>query len=397
VRRASRPTPGGRGPVDEHVHVRRGDTLETLLAARGVSVKEARPWLDAAESVYDLRTLRPRRGLTLRFDRETRTLEAIRYEVDRRSLLVLEAVGDRIEARREGLPYVIEVKGVAGRVERGLREDALEAGVPERVVAQLADILGWDLDVDGGLAAGDEFRVLYENLWEVGLGRAEAGNVLGARIASRGRAVTAVYFEDADGRGGYFRPTGESLSRTFLRYPVEFTEITSAFSLLRRHPMLHRDRPHLGVDFAAPRGTPVRAVSAGRVAFSGWGGGLGRYVRIEHADGIVSSYGHLSRVAPGVRVEGTVERGQIIGYVGATGLATGPHLHYEVEADGAHVDPMAISAPPEAPVPAPARRTFERVQAEVTQKLTALPATEQPTTVTLSFLAAPPPDAVATE
>ncbi len=375
--------------------MRRGDTLEALLASRGVGSEELRPWLAAAESVYDLRTLRPRRGLTFRFDRETRALEAIRYEIDRRSLLVLEAVGDRIEARREGLPYVVEVKGVAGRIERGLREDAVGAGVPERVVAQLADVLGWELDVDGGLAAGDEFRVLYENLWEVGLGRAEAGNVLGATIVSRGRAITAVYFEDADGRSGYFRPTGEALSRTFLRYPVEFTEITSTFSASRPHPILHRHRPHRGIDLAAPRGTPVRAVSGGRVVFSGWAGGLGRAVRVEHPNGLVSSYGHLDRVAPGVRVDGTVERGQIVGWVGATGLATGPHLHFEIEADGVHVDPMTITAAPEAPVPVPVRRAFERVQAEVTRKLAALRPADNPTTVTLSYLAADP--AVATE
>jgi murein DD-endopeptidase MepM/ murein hydrolase activator NlpD len=390
--RAHRASPGpamGASSVEEHVHLRRGDTLESVLAARGVGAAEAQPWVQAATGVYDLRRVRPGRGVTLRFDRESRALEEIRYEIDDHTLLILAETPDGIEARRENLPYFTEVKGVAGRIERGLREDAAQLGVPEEVVARLGDIFGWDVDVEEGLRAGDEFRVLYENMWQAGIGAPQAGTVIGASLVTDGREVTAVYFEDTDGRGAYYRPSGEALSRTFLRYPVDFTEITSEFSLLRFHPILHVGRPHLGVDFAAPRGTPVRAAASGSVSYSGWLGSLGRCVRIDHPDGLTSTYGHLSRIAAGLEVGGAVERGQVIGYVGATGLATGPHLHYGLERDGAYVDPLALHPAPERPIAANDRRAFDRVEKEVVRHLAALPESGTPQTVFLSRLAEP--------
>jgi murein DD-endopeptidase MepM/ murein hydrolase activator NlpD len=372
-------------PIEEHLHVQRGDTLGAILGARGVGPREAHAWITAAVGVYDVRRLRPTRGITLRFDRATHVLQAIRYEIDDRSLLVLEREADgHIRAARAALPYFTEVKGVAGRIERGLREDAGDSGIPPRIVSQLADIFGWDLDLGTDLRPGDEFRILYENIWETGETRPESGNVLGAQILTRGRTVTAIFFEDAEGRGGYYRPSGDALSRDFLRYPLEFTEITSEFSLLRRHPILHVQRPHLGVDFAAPRGTPVRAIAGGTVADSGWEGGLGRCVRIDHPGELESAYGHLARIAPGVTPGTVVTRGQVIGYVGATGLATGPHLHFALSRAGAYVDPLTHIGLPQAGVPELARRTFDRVRTAVIHQLALLPASASPLTVSLS-------------
>jgi murein DD-endopeptidase MepM/ murein hydrolase activator NlpD len=260
----------------------------------------------------------------------------------------------------------------------------VESGVPPRVVSELADIFGWEVDLESDLRPGDEFRILYENIWEAGGARAESGSVLGAEIVTRGRPVTAIFFEDAEGRGGYYRPSGDALSREFLRYPLEFTEITSEFSLLRRHPILRRNRPHLGVDFAAPRGTPVRAVASGTVAYSGWARQLGRCVRIGHVGALESSYGHLARIAPGISPGTAVARGQVIGYVGATGLATGPHLHFALTRDGEYVDPLARMAARQPDVPEDARRAFERVRSVVTRQLAMLPPTSNPLTVSLS-------------
>jgi murein DD-endopeptidase MepM/ murein hydrolase activator NlpD len=376
---------GIRGTVEEHVHVRRGDNLGRLLVARGVGGAEAVPWLAAAADVYDLRQLRPRRGVSLRFDRATHTLQAIRYEIDDQTLLVLDKGADgRIRAERTALPYFTEVKGMAGAIEHGLREDATESGIPPRVVSELADIFGWELDVATGLGPGDEFRVLYENIWQTGAPAGEPGNVLGAEIVRDGLPLTAVFFEDADGHGAYYQPNGEPLSRDLLRYPLEFTEITSEFSLFRRHPVLHLSRPHLGVDFAAPVGTPVRAVARGTVNYSGWVKSLGRCVRIDHASALESTYGHLARIASGIEPGTPVERGQVIGYVGASGLATGPHLHFAIYRDGEYVDPLEVTAAAEAPIPDRARRAFERVQQAVTHQLETLPKTASPLTVSLS-------------
>ena len=378
---------GSRGTIDDHVHVRRGDNLGRLLAARGVGKSEAAPWLAAAARVFDLRQIHPRRGVTLRFDRATRALEAVRYEIDDHVSLVLEKAADgAVRAVRTGLPYFTEVKGIATSIARGLKEDAAEAAVPPRIVSQLADIFGWDMDVESDLHPGDEVRVLYENLWQTGAARAEAGNVLGAEVVSRGRIITAVFFEDADGHGGYYRPDGEPLSRQLLRYPLEFTEITSEFSLLRRHPVLRIARPHLGVDFAAPVGTPVRAVATGRVTFAGWMPGIGRCVKIDHANALASTYGHLARLASAIAPGTTVERGQVIGYVGATGLATGPHLHFAIHRDGEYVAPLSVTAAAEPPIADGDRRSFERVQQNVTRELASVPKSTSPLTVSFSDL-----------
>jgi len=322
--------------------------------------------------------------MTLRFDRATRALEGIRYEIDDRSLLVLERTEDgSITADRTGLPYFIEVKGVAGRIERGLQEDAARVGVPASVVSELAEIFGWELDLSNDLRAGDDFRVLYENIWQAGALRPETGKVLAAGIHARGRDITAVLFEDADGRGGYFKPNGEPVSRDFLRYPVEFTEITSQFSASRRHPILGISRPHLGVDFAAPTGTPVRAVAGGKIVTSGRYGQLGETVRVEHDGGVTSTYGHLSRIAGRLKEGDTVERGQVVGYVGASGLATGPHLHFAIDREGDYVDPIAATGAMGGTVPESSRQSFTRVRTTVMKQLAGLPAAGRPLTVSM--------------
>ncbi len=370
--------------VDEHIHVRKGDTVETILAARGLGITEAREWIAATVNVFDLTKIRPRHGLTLQFDRETHALDSIRYEVDGRNLLVAEQAGDGITARLEDLPYFVEVKGIAGTIDHGLRDDTVAAGVPARIAAEIADILGWDVDVENGLRPGDEFRVIYENIWQVGMTTPQAGKVLAAEIVTGGQPRTAVLFEDENGEGGYYGPGGEAVSRVFLRYPVEYTEISSEFSLDRFHPILGHRRPHWGVDLAAPYGTPVRAAADGVVTASGWESGLGRAVRVEHANDVTSTYGHLSAVAPAVVVGAAVERGQVIGYVGSTGLSTGSHLHYELSRNGERVDPLEFTCEREPGIAASLVKQFERAKREVVRQLASIPPNRQPTSLSMS-------------
>ena len=385
--RRAQPAPvfGSEGDIDEHVHVRRGDTLDHILLLKGIGPSEAYPWLRAAQGAYDLRLVKPKRGFTLHFDRATHQLESVRYEIDDRSLLTLERRSDgTVVGRREALPYFVEVKGVAVRIEHGLKQDTMEAGLPAEVASELVDIFGWDLDVGANLSPGDEFRVIYENLWETGKSVPSPGQILGAEIVTHGVPLTAVFFENEDGSGGYYAPDGHALSRDFLRYPLEFREISSEFSAARYHPILHRWRPHKGVDLAAPRGTPVRAVADGWVKTAGWVGGLGRAVSLEHVGDRVTTYGHLSAIAPGIQEGAAVEQGQVIGYVGSTGLATGPHLHYEVEEGGIALDPMMFQVEPDDPVADPVRRKFDRVRASVTRSLASLPMNDRPSAVSLS-------------
>jgi murein DD-endopeptidase MepM/ murein hydrolase activator NlpD len=357
--------------VDEHIHLTKGDTLVALLAERGLSTPEAYAWSKAAAQAYDVRLLRPRRGLTLRFEAEGRKLQEIRYEIDDRTLLVVRSTGDRLEARREDLPYITEVRGIAGTIDEGLWQDVTDAGAPEEVAAALSEVFGWEFDLDR-LHHGDQFRVLYENIWQVGAKTPSIGKILAASLESGGKSVTALLHEDEDGHGGYYTADGRALGRYFLRYPVEFTKISSTFSAKRFHPILRRSRPHLGVDFAAPLGTPVHAVADGKVIEAAWDGGLGRTVRIEHADGYRTTYGHLSRIGGSLRRGRTVRRGQVIGYVGSTGLSTGNHLHYGVERGGRHVDPLALKSLGASTIPPDERPVFERMRRRVTQQLALL-------------------------
>jgi murein DD-endopeptidase MepM/ murein hydrolase activator NlpD len=381
VRRAARLAPDAF--VDEHIHLAKGDTLVGLLADRGLSTPEAYAWSKAASAAFDVRRMRPRRGLTLRFDAAGRELRSIRYEIDDRSLLVVESRDGRIEARREDLPYVTEIRGVAGTIGRDLWRDVTDAGAPAEVAAALGEVFGWEFDLER-LQSGDQFRVLYENIWQVGSKAPSVGKILAASLESGNKSVTALLFEDEDGRGGYYTPEGRTLGRYFLRYPVEYTKISSTFSYRRFHPVLRRSRPHLGVDFAAPRGTPVHAAADGKVVDAGWEGGLGRAVRLDHADGYRTTYGHLSRIAGSVGEGRTVRRGQVIGYVGSTGLSTGNHLHYGVERDGEHVDPLALKSLGATTVAAAERPQFDRVRRRVTQQLSLLEADGPATVVSVS-------------
>jgi murein DD-endopeptidase MepM/ murein hydrolase activator NlpD len=367
--------------IDEHIHLAKGDTLVALLADRGLSTPEAYAWSKAAAQAYDVRLMRPRRGLTLRFEAESRKLRGIRYEIDDRTLLVVEPTTSGLEARREDLPYVTEVRGVAGTIDEGLWLDVTEAGAPDEVAAALSEVFGWEFDLEQ-LQDGDHFRVLYENIWQVGAKTPSIGKILAASLESGGKNVTALLHEDEDGQGGYYTADGRALGRYFLRYPLEFTKISSTFSARRFHPILRRSRPHLGVDFAAPRGTPVHAVADGKVLDAGWEGGFGRTVRIEHSDGYRTTYGHLSRIGGSLREGRGVRRGQVIGYVGSTGLSTGNHLHYGVERDGQYVDPLALKALGASTIPTDERTTFERMRRRVTQQLALIEVDSGPVVVT---------------
>ena len=200
------------------------------------------------------------------------------------------------------------------------------------------------------------------------------GNVLAVRFVNRGKVYEAVRYVDPDGGARYFTPDGHSLRKAFIRAPVEFTRVSSVFNPSRFHPVLSRIRAHKGVDYAAPTGTPVRAAGDGRVVFAGRRGGYGNVIEIDHAHGISTVYGHLSRFAKGLRSGSSVEQGQVIGAVGMTGLATGPHLHYEYRINGLHRDPQTVPLPNAEPVPQRWLADFQAKTRPLAASLSAAPA-----------------------
>jgi murein DD-endopeptidase MepM/ murein hydrolase activator NlpD len=268
------------------------------------------------------------------------------------------------------------LKGVSGTIEVSLYESLQKIGAPLALAPKMNDILGWDLDFNRDLRKGDTFRILYEEVWKEDR-RIRTGAIQALEIVNRGQVKRAVRFTAAGGRPGYFDPAGNNLQKQLMRAPLEYSRISSGFSHRRLHPVLKRWMPHLGVDYAAPLGTPVRAAGDGVVVAATRKKGNGRYIQIRHTNREYETfYLHLSRYARGIRTGTRVTQGQIIGYVGATGYATGPHLDYRVKRNGSWVNPRTLKLPAAAPVGDDLRVTFEGRAAILTATLLDLPVGE---------------------
>ena len=215
---------------------------------------------------------------------------------------------------------------------------------------ELAGIFGWDIDFALDIRQGDSFAVIYEEVFLDGE-KVRDGDIIAATFSNRGESYQAIRYTDASNHTDYYSPDGHSMRKAFLRTPVEFSRISSRFSLGRKHPILNTIRAHKGVDYAAPRGTPIKATGDGKVIYRGVKGGYGNVVIIQHGSSYSTLYGHMSRFARGVHSGSHVKQGQIIGYVGSSGLATGPHLHYEFRINGVHRNPLTVKLPDAQPLP----------------------------------------------
>jgi len=236
-----------------------------------------------------------------------------------------------------------------GVIDTSLFEAAANADIPVDVIMDLAAIFGWDIDFTLDIRTGDRFGIVYEELYKDDV-KIRNGRILSAEFINNGKTYRAVYYTDPKGESDYFSPDGKSMRKAFLRSPVEFTRISSRFSNKRWHPVLSKWRSHKGVDYAAKRGTPIRASGDGKVIFVGRKGGYGRAIFIQHGGRYTTVYGHLNGYARGIKSGKRVKQGQTIGYVGKSGLATGPHLHYEFRVNGVHRNPLTVKLPEAKPV-----------------------------------------------
>jgi murein DD-endopeptidase MepM/ murein hydrolase activator NlpD len=230
--------------------------------------------------------------------------------------------------------------GAYGVIETNLAEAAYKAGLSDELIDELTRIFAWDIDFASNLHPGDQFTVLYKNSPDAD--NAKGGHIYAAEFVSHGKFLTAVRFEDADGNVSYYTPEGNSLHKAFLSTPVDYARISSHFDAHRRHPVLNRIRAHKGVDYAARTGTPVKAAGDGEIAFKGRKGGYGQVLILKHGEHYETLYAHLSGFKRGLNDGDHVMQGEVIGYVGQTGLATGPHLHYEFRKDGVHQNPESL-------------------------------------------------------
>jgi murein DD-endopeptidase MepM/ murein hydrolase activator NlpD len=337
-------------------NVSRNGTLEKaighVLTPRGVDdlVRTARP-------LYDLARLTVGNAFDVTVGAEG--LLEFSYVIDELRTLQVQRNGDGFEAQVYTKRYETRTESATGLITSSLFGAVAEAGEEPQLALDLAQVFEWDVDFNTELQRGDSFRVVVEKLYLDG-SFARYGPILSAELVRGPRVIRAVRFEGT-GRPEYYTPEGVPLRKTFLRSPLRFSRISSRFSRARFHPILKRFRPHLGVDYAAPAGTPVRAAAAGVVSQAGWQGGYGKIVKLRHARGLQTLYGHLSRIH--VKPRQRVEQGELIGNVGSTGLSTAPHLDYRTLRDNVFVNPLTIQPPPPEPLSAALRPAFEDVRA----------------------------------
>jgi len=321
-----------------------GVNFADALRRMGLDAAAAAGITGAAQSVFDLR--RVRAGNRMAVGRSVvGELRAVRYQIDADRMLWVLAQGGGFRAEIKSIPSKTEVAGVAGEIGDSLFNAVTDAGESPELAMRLAEIFGWDLDFYTDPRAGDTFRVVVEKKKYPDGQTAAYGRIFAAEYDNHGRVYQAVLFHDPSGKAAYYAPSGKALEKAFLRSPLKFAApITSRFSRSRFHPILKTHRPHLGIDYGAPVGTPVQAIGSGRVVFAGRKGGAGMLIHLQHFNGYETMYMHLSRLL--VRSGQRVEQGQRIGLVGMTGLATGPHLDFRILQHGVYRNFERLPLPP---------------------------------------------------
>ena len=332
----------------------RGDTVIDVLARLGVRDEGFNRFLHAEPAARALYRLLPGKSVRVLIDEDGELL-ALRYLTREGDLLTIaQAAEGKYSAQTIAPPFATRLQLRSGEIRSSLFGAADAAGMPDAVTMQLAEIFSGDIDFFHDLRRGDRFTVVYEVL-ELDGEQIRPGRVLAAEFVNKGMTFRAFYFGDIRENGpagGYYAEDGKNLRKAFLRSPMAFSRITSHFSLSRFHPIMQTWRAHKGIDFGAPKGTPVRATGDGAVDFAGRQGGYGNFILLRHQGAYSTGYGHLSRFAAGLRRGARVQQGQVIGYVGQTGWATGPHLHYEFRVNSVQRNPLSVALPTAVPIPA---------------------------------------------
>jgi murein DD-endopeptidase MepM/ murein hydrolase activator NlpD len=329
------------------VIVSRNDTLDRIFRRLKLNVADLASLRSLPGLKARLDSLRP--GESLRFWHRDGQLFGLDRRLNDAQTLQVTRAGEGLRADVVENPLETRTRTVGGLISSSLFEAVESAGAHEQTAVELGDIFGWDVDFVLDVRPGDSFVVTYQEIWRDGHYLRD-GPVLAASFVNQGREYRAVRYTDPSGVTGYYAPDGRSMRKAFLRAPLEFSRVSSGFNSARMHPILNRIRAHKGVDYAAPIGTPVRAAGDGVIRFAGVMGGYGNLIEIEHTHSITTVYGHLSRFVHGMRSGTRVSQGTVIAYVGMTGLATGPHLHYEYRVNGVFKNPQTVALPSAAPI-----------------------------------------------
>lgn len=337
--------------------IQRGDTIAELLRRLNVEDQNASEFLRKHKSAEGLRQLAVGREVQAETD-VNGALLALRYMGNDANQVIIEKNGNSFKARTSAALVEKRIQVRTGEIKSNLFAATDEAGLPDPVANQMSEIFGGDVDFHRDLRKGDKFTVIYEMNYINGE-PARTGRILSAEFVNHGRAYRAAYFQTTEFTGDYYSPEGKSMRKAFLRSPIEFSRVSSGFSKSRLHPVLNKWRAHKGVDYAAPIGTKVKVTSDGVVSFVGKQGGYGNVVLVNHQGHFTTVYGHLSRFASSIKKGQKLGQGQIVGYVGMTGMTSGPHLHYEFRQSGVQRDPLKVALPDGKPISEAQRTAFE--------------------------------------
>jgi murein DD-endopeptidase MepM/ murein hydrolase activator NlpD len=324
------------------VIVSRNDTLDRIFRRLKLNLADLASLRGLPNIRASLDSLRP--GESLHLVHKDGALFGFERRLSETQTLKVSRDGGELKADVLQNPVQTKLRTVRGTISSSLFESVEAAGGHDQTAVSLADIFGWDIDFVLDVQPGDSFVVTYPEIWRDGV-YVKDGPIEAAEFVNQGKSYRAVRYTDPTGGTHYYAPDGKSLQKAFLRAPVEFTRVSSKFNSARLHPILNTIRAHKGVDYAAPIGTPVHAAGDGHILFAGVMGGYGNVVQIEHSRSITTVYGHLSRFAHGIHTGTHVNQGEVIAYVGMTGLATGPHLHYEYRVNGVFKNPQTVALP----------------------------------------------------
>lgn len=350
------------------VTVAPGATLGSIFGDAGLPASLMHRLISESPQGKALTRLRAGQRLELLIGAQDGALDAIRFDANDTTRVTIRVEEGRVLTESDDRPIERRINVGTGTIESSLFAAGDDSGISDTTIIQMAKVLGYDIDFARDIRRGDRFAVVYEELYQEGE-RLRGGEILAVTFVNGGKRHVAIRHQDASGQVEYYAEDGRPLRKAFLRTPVEFSRISSKFSIGRMHPILGRMRAHRGVDYAAPTGTPIMASGNGIVTFRGWQSGYGNTVIIDHGNRKTTLYAHLSRFASDLRKGQRVRQGQIIGLVGRTGLATGPHLHYEFRIDGAHRDPLTVVLPQADPLSGTALAEFRVAAGPLIAKL----------------------------
>lgn len=341
----------------EHTFRKNESIYEVLINKYKIHPNLTQKLVKTFEKLVATNKIKPNDKLYLTFFQNSLKEIAFSSSPDKRYIFVITPFG--IKSVVQSIPCHVFLARAEGEITTNLYLSALSHNINPKLILELADIFCWDINFFTDLRPGDKYQFIYEKIYVNGRFLCY-GRILAAKFVNQGRCFEAYYFETHHNNGSYYDAKGRPLQKAFLKSPLRYKRISSGFSYHRRHPILGIVRPHLGIDYAAPTGTPVESIADGKIVYIGWKGGYGKFIKIRHNNRYSSTYGHLSRFAKGLKRGTWVKQGQVIGYVGMTGLATGPHLDFRFLVGNRFINYLKFNPPPASPLPKRLYLRFEK-------------------------------------